>query len=338
MYLSMAEELFFLTVAGIISALFFDFVNGFHDSANAIATVVGTRALKPLHAVSIAAIANFIGPFIFGTAVAATVGKGIIKPEFATTEVILAGLFGAIVWDIITWYFGLPSSSSHALVGGLIGSALISGGIESIVFSGTEKILVFMIVSPALGFSVAFIFAILLLFAFRKKKPQLINKFFGKLQIGSSIFFSLTHGANDGQKTMGVITALLIAGGLVHSKEFIVPPWVILSAAGAISLGTFLGGWRIVKTMAFKLTNLKPYQGFCAETGGGVILTSMAWLGIPVSTTHAISGAIMGVGAIRRLSAVRWGIGKRIIYAWIITIPASALIAALAFVIINLIF
>ena len=317
----MAEELFFLTVAGIISALFFDFVNGFHDSANAIATVVGTRALKPLHAVSIAAIANFIGPFIFGTAVAATVGKGIIKPEFATTEVILAGLFGAIAWDIITWYFGLPSSSSHALVGGLIGSALISGGIESIVFSGTEKILVFMIVSPALGFSVAFIFAILLLFAFRKKKPQLINKFFGKLQIGSSIFFFLTHGANDGQKTMGVITALLIAG-----------------AAGAISLGTFFGGWRIVKTMAFKLTNLKPYQGFCAETAGGAILTSMAWFGIPVSTTHAISGAIMGVGAIRRLSAVRWGIGKRIIYAWIITIPASAMIAALALVIINYIF
>jgi PiT family inorganic phosphate transporter len=334
----MAEELFFLTVAGIISALFFDFVNGFHDSANAIATVVGTRALKPLHAVSIAAIANFIGPFIFGTAVAATVGKGIIKPEFATTEVILGGLIGAIVWNVITWYFGLPSSSSHALVGGLIGSALISGGIESIVFSGTEKILVFMIVSPTLGFSVAFIFAILLLFILKKKKPQLINKLFGKLQICSSIFFSLTHGANDGQKTMGVITALLIAGGLVHSKEFIVPLWVILSAAGAIALGTFFGGWRIVKTMAFKLTNLKPYQGFCAETGGGVILTSMAWLGIPVSTTHAISGAIMGVGAIRRLSAVRWGIGKRIIYAWIITIPASALIAALAFVIINLIF
>jgi PiT family inorganic phosphate transporter len=335
MYLSMAEELFFLTVAGIISALFFDFVNGFHDSANAIATVIGTRALKPLHAVSIASIANFIGPFIFGTAVAATVGKGIIKPEFATTEVILAGLIGAIVWDIITWYFGLPSSSSHALVGGLIGSALISGGIQSIVFSGTEKTIIFMIVSPALGFSVAFIFAILLLFALRKKKPQLINQLFGKLQIGSSIFFSLTHGANDGQKTMGVITALLIAGGLEHSKEFIVPLWVILSAAGAIALGTFFGGWRIVKTMAFKLTNLKPYQGFCAETGGGAILASMAWLGIPVSTTHAISGAIMGVGAIRRLSAVRWGIGKRIIYAWVITIPASAIIAALALVIIN---
>jgi len=338
MYLSMAEELFFLTVAGIISALFFDFVNGFHDSANAIATVVGTRALKPLHAVSIAAIANFIGPFIFGTAVAATVGKGIIKPEFATTEVILAGLIGAIVWDIITWYFGLPASSSHALVGGLIGSALVSGGIESIVFSGTEKTIVFMIVSPALGFSVAFIFAILLLYTLRKKKPQLINKFFGKLQIGSSIFFSLTHGANDGQKTMGVITALLIAGGIIHPKEFIVPLWVILSAAGAIALGTFFGGWRIVKTMAFRLTNLKPYQGFCAETGGGAILASMAWLGIPVSTTHAISGAIMGVGTIRRLSAVRWGIGKRIIYAWIITIPASAIIAALALVVINYIF
>ena len=334
----MGDGLLYLTIAGISSALLFDFVNGFHDSANAIATVVGTRTLKPLHAVSIASIANFIGPFIFGTAVAATVGKGIIRQEFATTEVILAGIIGAIVWNLITWYFGLPSSSSHALIGGLIGSALISGGIETIVFEGTEKTLIFMIVSPALGFVVAFIFAILLIYFLRKKKPQLINRIFGKLQIGSAIFFSLTHGANDGQKTMGVITALLIAGGFLHSKEFVIPLWVILSAAGAIGLGTFFGGWRIVKTMAFKLTNLKPYQGFCAETGGGAILTSMAWLGIPVSTTHAISGAIMGVGATRRLSAVRWGIGRKIIYAWIITIPASAAIAALTLIIIKNIF
>ena len=192
-----------------------------------------------------------------------------------------------------------------------------------------------MVVSPALGFFMAFIFAILLVYFLKRKKPQLINRVFGKLQICSSIFFSLTHGANDGQKTMGVITALLIAGGFLQSNEFIVPPWVILSAAIAIGLGTFFGGWRIVKTMAFKLTDLKPYQGFCAETGGGVILASMAWLGIPVSTTHAISGAIMGVGATRRLSAVRWGIGRRIIYAWIITIPASAAIAALVFVVFN---
>ncbi len=334
----MDDGLIYITIVGVSAALLFDFVNGFHDSANAIATVVGTRTLKPLHAVSIASIANFIGPFIFGTAVASTVGKGIIKPEFSTTEVILAGLIGAIVWDIITWYFGLPSSSSHALIGGLIGSAFTSGGAETIVFEGIQKTMVFMIVSPTLGFVVAFTFAILLVYFLRKKKPQLINRVFGKLQIGSSIFFSLTHGANDGQKTMGIITALLIAGGFLESKEFVVPQWVIVSAAGAIGLGTFFGGWRIVKTMAFRLTDLKPYQGFCAETGGGVILMGMAWLGIPVSTTHSISGAIMGVGATKRLSAVRWGIGRRIIYAWIITIPASAAIAAVALVAINNIF
>ncbi|HYP42912.1 MAG TPA: inorganic phosphate transporter [Candidatus Nitrosocosmicus sp.] len=334
----MDDGLLYITIVGVSAALLFDFVNGFHDSANAIATVVGTRTLKPLHAVSIASIANFIGPFIFGTAVASTVGKGIIKPEFSTTEVILAGLIGAIVWNIITWYFGLPSSSSHALIGGLIGSAFTSGGAETIVFEGIQKTLVFMIVSPTLGFVVAFIFAILLVYFLRKRKPQLINRVFGKLQIGSSIFFSLTHGANDGQKTMGVITALLIAGGYLESKEFVVPLWVIVSAAGAIGLGTFFGGWRIVKTMAFRLTDLKPYQGFCAETGGGVILMGMAWLGIPVSTTHSISGAIMGVGATKRLSAVRWGIGRRIIYAWIITIPASAAIASLTLVAINNIF
>lgn len=334
----MDDGFLYITIVGVSAALLFDFVNGFHDSANAIATVVGTRTLKPLHAVSIASIANFIGPFIFGTAVASTVGKGIIKPEFSTTEVILAGLIGAIVWNMITWYFGLPSSSSHALIGGLIGSAFTSGGAETIVFEGIQKTLVFMIVSPTLGFVVAFIFAILLVYFLRKRKPQLINRVFGKLQIGSSIFFSLTHGANDGQKTMGVITALLIAGGYLESKEFVVPLWVIVSAAGAIGLGTFFGGWRIVKTMAFRLTDLKPYQGFCAETGGGVILMGMAWLGIPVSTTHSISGAIMGVGATKRLSAVRWGIGRRIIYAWIITIPASASIAALTLVAINNIF
>jgi inorganic phosphate transporter, PiT family len=331
----MEEGLLYITIGAISAALLFDFVNGFHDSANAIATVVGTRTLKPLHAVFIASITNFIGPFLFGTAVATTVGKGIIQPEFATTEVILAGLIGAIIWNLITWYFGLPSSSSHALIGGLIGSALISGGIQTIVFEGIEKTIIFMIVSPALGFFMAFIFAVLLVYFLHRKKPYLINMVFGKLQIGSSIFFSLTHGANDGQKTMGVITALLISGGFLQSNEFVVPFWVILSAAIAIGLGTFFGGWRIVKTMAFKLTDLKPYQGFCAETGGGVILATMAWLGIPVSTTHAISGAIMGVGATRRLSAVRWGVGRRIVYAWIITIPASAAIAALILVAIS---
>lgn len=332
----MTEEFGILIILGsIAAALFFDFVNGFHDSANAIATVVGTRVLKPVYAVSIAAIANFTGPFIFGTAVAATVGKGIIQPEFSTIYVILAGLIGAIVWDLITWYFGLPSSSSHALIGGLVGSALIAGGLNALVFPGIEKTLMFMVVSPMAGFAVAFGFAIILMYYLQQSKASKVNRIFGKLQIGSSIFFSLTHGANDGQKTMGIITALLIAGGLIDSKSFVVPLWVILGAAAAIALGTFFGGWRIVKTMAFRLTSLRPYQGFCAETGGGAILASMAWLGIPVSTTHAISGAIMGVGATKRFSAVRWGVGKNLIYAWIITIPASAAVSALVLIVIT---
>ena len=319
----------------ISAALFFDFVNGFHDSANSIATIVGTRVLRPLYAVGIAAVANFAGPFIFGTAVAATVGKGIIQPSFSTVEVIFAGLIGAIVWDLITWYFGLPSSSSHALIGGLIGSALLAGGTSTLVFSGIEKTLLFIPVSPGLGFGCAFGVAIAVMYFFRNQTASRVNRIFGRLQVFSSIFFSLTHGANDGQKTMGVITALLIAGGMLDSTSFVVPYEVILAAASAIALGTFFGGWRIVKTMAFKLTNLRPYQGFCAETGGGVILTSMAWLGIPVSTTHAIAGAIMGVGATKRLSAVRWGVGKRIVYAWIITIPASAAVAALVSIIMK---
>jgi inorganic phosphate transporter, PiT family len=322
--------------SAISAALFFDFVNGFHDSANSIATVVGTRVLRPLYAVMIAAVANFAGPFIFGTAVAATVGKGIIQPSFSTVDVIFAGLIGAIIWDLVTWYFGLPSSSSHALIGGLIGSALLAGGTSALVFSGIEKTLTFIVVSPTLGFVCAFGIALLVMFFFRNQTSSHVNKIFGRLQICSSIFFSLTHGANDGQKTMGVITALLIAGGMLDSHSFVVPIEVVLGAAFAIALGTFFGGWRIVKTMAFRLTNLRPFQGFCAETGGGVILTSMAWLGIPVSTTHAIAGGIMGVGATKRLSAVRWGVGKRIVYAWIITIPASAAVAALVSIIIKL--
>jgi len=319
----------------IAAALFFDFVNGFHDAANSIATVVGTRVLRPLQAVCMAAVANFAGPFVFGTAVAATVGKGIIQPEFSTVYVILAGLVGAIIWDLVTWWFGLPSSSSHALIGGLVGSALMVGGLQTLVFSGVEKVLVFMVVSPSIGFAIAAGFGLAILYFLGRSAPGKVNRVFGRLQIVSSAFFSLTHGANDGQKTMGVITALLIAGGMLQSDKFIVPIWVILAAAAAIAFGTFFGGWRIVKTMAFRLTNLKPYQGFCAETGGGAILTSMAWLGIPVSTTHAISGAIMGAGSTKRLSAVRWGLGRRIVYAWIITIPASAGLAAASLLIIK---
>ncbi len=331
----MTGEIIIVVYGAIAAALFFDFVNGFHDAANSIATVVGTRVLRPLQAVVMAAFANFAGPFVFGTAVAATVGKGIILPEFSTVYVILAGLIGAIVWDLITWWFGLPSSSSHALIGGLAGSALIVGGLQALALDGIERVLVFMVVSPSIGFAIAAGFGFAIMFFLRRKASGKVNKVFGKLQIVSSSFFSLTHGANDGQKTMGVITALLIAGGMLQSKEFVVPIWVILGAAASIALGTFFGGWRIVKTMAFRLTNLKPYQGFCAETGGGAILTSMAWLGIPVSTTHAISGAIMGAGSTKRLSAVRWGLGKRIVYGWIITIPASAGLAAASLLIIK---
>ena len=333
---SVAQELLIVVYGAIAAALFFDFVNGFHDAANSIATVVGTRVLRPLYAVILAAGANFAGPFVFGTAVAATVGKGIIQPEFSTVYVILAGLVGAIIWDLITWWFGLPSSSSHALIGGLVGSALMVAGVEAVVFEGIERVLLFMVVSPAVGFVIAAGFALAIMFFLRSSTSTKVNRVFGRLQIVSSAFFSLTHGANDGQKTMGIITALLIAGGMLGSEEFIVPLWVIFGAATAIALGTFFGGWRIVKTMAFRLTNLKPYQGFCAETGGGVILTSMAWLGIPVSTTHAISGAIMGAGSTKRLSAVRWGLGRRIVYAWIITIPASAGLAAATLLIIRI--
>ena len=324
-----------IVYGAIVAALFFDFVNGFHDAANSIATVVGTRVLRPLQAVSIAATANFAGPFVLGTAVAATVGKGIIQPEFSTVNVILAGLIGGIIWDLITWWFGLPSSSSHALIGGLVGSALIAGGLQGIIFPGIEAVLVFMVVSPSVGFAIAAAFTVAIMLGFHKSTSVKVNRIFGRLQVFSSTFFSLTHGANDGQKTMGVITALLIAGGFLGAEQFEVPLWVIISAASAIALGTFLGGWRIVKTMAFRLTNLKPYQGFAAETGGGAILTTMASMGIPVSTTHAISGAIMGTGSTKRFSAVRWGLGKRIVYAWVITIPASAAIAAATLLLMN---
>ncbi len=332
----MTAEILLIAYGSIAAALFFDFVNGFHDAANSIATVVGTRVLRPLHAVGIAAIANFSGPFIFGTAVAATVGKGIIQPEFSTVYVILGGLIGAIVWDLITWWLGLPSSSSHALIGGLVGSALMAGGANAVIWGkGIQNVLTFMVISPMIGLAVAYGIAFAIMSFLRQKSQGRVNKVFGRLQIASSTFFSLTHGANDGQKTMGVITALLISAGLINGEHFAVPIVVILGSAAAIALGTFFGGWRIVKTMAFRLTNLRAYQGFSAETGGGAILTSMAWLGIPVSTTHAISGAIMGAGATKRFSAVRWGIGRKIVYAWIITIPASAAVAAAAFLIIR---
>lgn len=323
-----------LAIGAILVALFFDFVNGFHDAANSIATVIGTRVLRPLYAVSLAAVANFVGPFVFGVAVATTIGKGIINPDFVTIHIIIGALVGAIVWDLITWIFGLPSSSSHALVGGVLGAGIGGAGMQAVILGGLEKVAIGIIVSPIVGLITAFLLATILITIFAKRRPSTVNSVFGKLQLVSSTYFSLTHGANDGQKTMGIIALILLTEGLITSFE--IPFYVILIAALAISLGTFFGGWRIVKTMAIKITQLKPYQGFAAETGGASILAVLAWFGIPASTTHAISGAIMGAGAVKRVSAVRWGIGKRIVWAWIITIPASAAIAYLSIIIIEL--
>lgn len=322
-----------LAVGAILVALFFDFVNGFHDAANSIATVVGTRVLRPLQAVSLAAAANFIGPFVFGVAVATTIGKGIINPDFVTIYIIIGALIGAIIWDLITWLLGLPSSSSHALVGGVLGAGIAGAGTQAVIFGGLEKVAIGIIVSPIVGLITAVLLATLIITIFAKKKPGIVNAVFGRLQLISSTYFSLTHGANDGQKTMGIIALILLTEGIITSFE--IPFYVILMAALAISIGTFLGGWRIVKTMAVKITQLKPYQGFAAETGGASILAVLAWLGIPASTTHAISGAIMGAGAVKRMSAVRWGIGKRIVWAWIITIPASAAVAYVSTLIIH---
>src|SRR5574338_554998 len=316
-----------LAIGAILAALFFDFINGFHDAANSIATVVGTRILKPLQAVTLAAIANFVGPFLFGVAVATTVGKGIINPDYVTIHIIIGALAGEIIWNSITWIWGLPSSSSHALVGGLIGAGIAGAGTYAIVLDGIEM-------SPIAGFIVAFFVATAIITIFAKRRPAKVNTTFGRLQLISSTYFSLTHGANDGQKTMGIIALILLTEGVITSFE--VPFYVIFVAALAIRLGTFFGGWRIVKTMAVKITQLKPYQGFAAETGGATILAFLAHAGIPASTTHAISGAIMGAGAVRRMSAVRWGIGKRIVWAWVITIPASAAVSYLAMILIKL--
>ncbi|MBI1829071.1 MAG: inorganic phosphate transporter [Thaumarchaeota archaeon] len=322
-----------LAIGAIIAALVFDFLNGFHDAANSIATVVGTRVLRPLHAVAMAAVANFAGPFLFGVAVATTIGKGIIDPNFVTLNIIIGALAGAIIWDIITWLLGLPTSSSHALIGGIIGAGIAGVGTQAIIFGGLQKVATGIIVSPIVGLVVAFLLATLLITIFAKKRPSSVNSAFGRLQLISSAYFSLTHGANDGQKTMGIIALILLTQGVI--TKFEVPYYVIIMAALAISLGTFFGGWRIVKTMAVKITQLKPYQGFAAETGGATILAILAWLGIPASTTHAISGSIMGAGAVKRVSAVRWGVGKRIVWAWIITIPASAAVSYVATLIIK---
>ncbi len=325
----------------IILALFFDFINGFHDSANAIATVVATKVLSPVKAVTMAAIFNLIGPLVFGTAIATMIGKGVIDSQIVTVNLIFATLSGAVIWDLITWYLGLPTSSSHALVGGLVGAGIAAAGVGSVHASGVETIVLFMVVSPIIGLIIGFLFALIIMRFFRRSHPSKINNYFRRLQLFSAAFYSLTHGTNDAQKTMGIIAILLVAEGLskpMGASGFVIPFWVIVSCAAAIGLGTFFGGWRIVKTMAQRVTRLRPYQGFAAETSSGLVLALMAHWGIPVSTTHVISSSIMGVGATDKLSAVRWGIARKIVGAWILTIPAAAVISASAYFIMEALF
>ena len=320
-------------VALVALALAFDFINGFHDAANSIATVVSTRVLKPGQAVIWAAFFNFAAAFGFGTAVASTVGSGMIDIKVVTFAVILAGLTGAITWDLITWYFGLPTSSSHALIGGYAGAAVARVGQSALIASGWTKTLIFIVLAPGIGLLLGLTFMTAILWLFRGFAPSRVDRWFRRLQLVSAALYSLGHGANDAQKTMGIIAGALFAGGLI--SEFRIDLWVILSAHAAIALGTLSGGWRIIHTMGQKITRLQPVGGFAAETAGAVSLFTATALGVPVSTTHTITGAIVGVGATRRLSAVRWGIAGQIVWAWILTIPASAAIAAATFYLLH---
>lgn len=322
-----------LIIFTIALAFFFDFMNGFHDAANAIATIVVTKVLTPHQAVAMAAIANFTGAFLFSVHVATMVGKGIVDPSSINVQVIMGALVGAIVWDVITWLFGIPTSSSHALIGGIIGSVLISSGYGPIHFHNIMKISYFIFVAPALGFIGASLFTIVIFNLFKKSRPAALNKTFGRWQLASSFFYSVGHGTNDSQKTMGIIALLLFSTHRI--PEFHVPTWVIFSCYGAISLGTYLGGWRIVKTMGTKITKMRPMEGFCAEGSGGLVLLITAMLGIPVSTTHVIAGSIMGVGFVENFKAVRWITARKMIWAWVLTIPLSALIAAISYFIIH---
>ncbi len=317
-----------LLVAFIIAvALVFDYLNGFHDAANSIATVVSTRVLTPMQAVAWAAFFNFVAAFGFGVQVAKTVGKGVVQPAVVDQWVILGALTGAIAWNLITWYYGIPSSSSHALIGGFAGAAVAKAGWGALIPSGLLKITVFIVLAPVIGMILGFALMVATLWIFRGVRPSRVDALFRRLQLVSAAFYSLGHGTNDAQKTMGIIAILLFSGGYL-GPEFYVPFWVVLAAHAAMALGTISGGWRIVKTMGMRLTKLRPVGGFCAETAGAVMLIGTAVGGIPVSTTHTITGSIMGVGATQRFSAVRWGLGARIVWAWILTIPLSAIIAA----------
>jgi PiT family inorganic phosphate transporter len=321
------EASLILVIAITLVALAFDFINGFHDAANSIATVVSTRVLSPRFAVAWAAFFNFVAAFLFDVKVANTIGKGVVDPGSVTVAVIFAALVGAILWDLLTWYYGLPTSSSHALIGGLAGAALVASGPESLVAWGLLKITIFIFVAPIMGLVLGYVFMVLVYRIWARVSPRRVDSLFRKLQLVSAGLYSLGHGFNDAQKTMGIITVLLYTTGYL-TGEFHVPFWVVLICHAAIALGTLFGGWRIVKTMGVKITHLAPVGGFCAETSGAATLIVASFGGIPVSTTHTITGAIVGVGATRRLSAVRWGVATRIVWAWILTIPGSAAIAA----------
>ena len=312
----------------VVLALAFDFMNGFHDAANAIATVVSTRVMKPHTAVAMAAFCNVAAIFVFELKVAATVGKGTIDPSIIDHYVVFGALVGAIAWNVITWYYGIPSSSSHALIGGLIGAAIAKAGPGSLITSGVVKVVSFILISPLLGMVLGSLMMILVSWIFRRSTPRRVDSWSRKLQLISASAYALGHGGNDAQKTIGSIWMLLISAGMVHSGEH-VPYWVVVACYTAIGLGTIFGGWRIIKLMGQKITKLRPVGGFCAQTGGAATLFFATALGIPVSTTHTITGAIVGVGATKRLSAVRWGLAGTIVWAWVLTIPCSALISAI---------
>jgi PiT family inorganic phosphate transporter len=322
-----------LIVFIILVALTFDFLNGFHDAANSIATVVSTRVLSPNKAVIWAAFFNFVAAFVLGTGVAKTIGSGMIDLAVVTREVILAGLLGAIAWNLITWYYGLPVASSHALIGGYAGAAIVKAGFGAILLSGWTKTLLFIVLAPLIGLILGFALMVMVTWIVRRWRPSRVDRQFRRLQLLSAAAYSLGHGGNDAQKTMGIITGLLVASGYLAS--FKVPLWVILLSHAAIALGTLFGGWRIVKTMGTKITKLQPIGGFCAETAGALTLMGATLAGIPVSTTHTITGAIIGVGSTRRLSAVKWGVAGRIVWAWLLTIPISAAIAAVAYLLVS---
>ncbi|MES2756164.1 MAG: inorganic phosphate transporter [Pseudomonadota bacterium] len=314
----------------IALALIFDFMNGFHDAANAIATVVSTGVLKPQTAVAMAAIFNFIAIFVVGLKVAATVGKGTIDPAVVDQYVIFGALVGAIIWNLITWYYGIPSSSSHALIGGLVGAAVAKSGTGALIGSGLIKTVLFIVVSPLVGFLLGSIIMVIVSWVFVRSTPRKVDTWFRRMQMASAAAYSLGHGGNDAQKTIGIIWMLLIVAGVTAKGDAEPPMWVIISCYTAISFGTLFGGWRIVKTMGQKITKLKPVGGFCAETGGAITLFAATAMGIPVSTTHTITGAIVGVGSAQKMSAVRWGVAGNIVWAWVFTIPASAFMAAIA--------